>query len=103
MSNPRRYDIIEGTDKETGASVFFITAPEDKGEQAVDECGVIKGTRCLYNRHKHRFCVFTYYSDARTVVDELNRLIDEANDAWRQGHIQGSLEPCHYPKKCKDL
>lgn len=99
MSVSHRYDIIEGTDKDTGASVFMITCPDEKGEEAVGDGYVLKGTRCLYNRHKHRFCVFTYYSDARTVVDELNRLIDEGYDAWRQGHIQGSLEPCNYDKR----
>jgi hypothetical protein len=79
MIDPFRYDITEGMDKETKVTCFMITCPPGKGEQAVDDNGPCKGIRCLYNNPHRRFVSFAFYSDARIVVNELNRLmVDES-------------------------
>jgi hypothetical protein len=67
----------------------MITCPPGKGEQAVDDNGPCKGIRCLYNNPQRRFVSFAFYSDARIVVNELNRLLDEGVNNSNLGQRRG--------------
>lgn len=80
MSDTSSYDIIEGVNNESGKIVFMISARNDFGVPAAEDKDYFKRSslRALYNHQRKRFCVIDSYSDARCVVDELNRLLDEA-------------------------
>jgi hypothetical protein len=85
MKKNNRYDIIEVPEAidvdGTVPAKFLITCPDIdlwRTNIGVDEDSpeVIRGVRCLYVASTRSFLSFKCYSDARTVVDALNGIID---------------------------
>ena len=87
MKPNNRYDIIEvpeaiDVDGNVSPAKFLITCPnfDDKWRINIglddDSPDMLRGVRCLYVSSTRSFLTFKCYSDARTVVDALNSIID---------------------------
>jgi hypothetical protein len=79
MNLKTQYDIMEvpaNVDLEgfRFPAKFLVTCPDDL--KFKDSPESVKGIRVLYVGATKRFLSFQCYSDARTVVDELNRILD---------------------------